>query len=317
MVKKTSTGYVRVEDLRDDINEIEQKMENIGNDNIISHSTIADIEEEINNIDNKIKDTKRENHRKIRIKNLKIFGRLFQGVFPYVVAAGLIFFLQVIIYDVPFVRQDQFRMAKHEQVIDQTGLVSDNITRVLDKEYPMISYATKWEKKDDGKYYRTLKEYNAGKKSTEDFLNMMKDPNVDFGKILDEHSTKYEVKNAKDITEADLKEGETFKIVYRYTDNEDIVLVMQDAWPNILYTGLYLLFSFFASMPVIFWRVEESDYDFKKYLKEIQSSNPTVDISEFIKAFEEKKVKFEVVKHQQVTLTDPIDNKKSFIKIKK
>ena len=327
MVEIKSTGYKRVEDLQEDINNIEKKMENIGNDNIISHSTIDEIEQDINNVSTNINNTKRKNRRKTCIKNIKIFGRIVQAVFPYVLAASIVFGIQVAVYDVPFIRQKQFKIARHDQTINQSGIVDDEITRILDsdKKSPRIFYNTKWEKREDGKYYRSIKEYYVDKYSTEELLAMLNDPAFDFEKAFGDATTKFEVRDEKNITQEEIEASNEFKIVYQFSDDEDVVLIAQDVWPNIWQSFMYILFVSFFELFALAWRNGEFEiqksfnynYDFGKFIANIKKKNKTIDISEVEKLFNEKKIRFEVVKHQQVTLTDPIDNKKSIIKIKK
>lgn len=310
-------GYIRVSDLRNDINNLDKKMDNIGNDNIINHSTVSEIEASINNIENSIKATKRQNFLKTCIKNIKICGRAIQGIGPYVVVASIVFGLQTVIYDVPFFRQDQFKIAQHEQIIDNSGVFDDKVTYVTPDATPVNAahFSTGWEKKTDGKYYRTIKEYSIGEKTIDELKEIVNNPNITFDEVFGKStSTKYEVKTEEEITEKEKQEGKGFKIVYRFTDDEDVILQAQDLGQNIGFSIIYLVFTALCSSLIVLWRMEESDFDFMDHLHRIQRENPTIDLSEVIKLFEEKKIKFERVKHQEVTIEDPITGKKSIIR---
>lgn len=310
-------GYTRVNDLRDDIDHLDKKIDNIGNDNIIKHSTIDEIEEEINSIEKAIKTTKRRNILRTCIKNIKIFGRAMQGVGPYVVVASLVFGLQTAIYDTPFIRQDQFKIAQHEQIIDNEGIFDDKITYVLPETTSTNAayYSTQWEQKADGKYYRTVKEYKINDKTIEELKEIVSNPNCSFDEVFGKStSTKYEVKTESEITEKEKQEGKGFKIIYRYTDDEDVILEAQDIGQNIGLSVVYVGFSILLNMLVVLWRIEESDYDFYQHLDRIQRENRNVDLSEAIKLLKEKKIKFYKVKHQEVTLEDPITGTKSTIR---
>ena len=316
MKKKNYTSYTNSSVLERDINRLSDSIDNIGNNNIINNSKLAEIENDIQKIENRIKITNRKNMGKICIRNIKIFGRALQGIFPYLVCAGIVFTVQSLIGDIPFYPQDVFKIAQHEQVIDNNGPISDNVKYVMPNSKTINSahYSTKWEKKDDGKYYRMIKEYNIGEYTIDELREFVKQPDLDleetFGKNI---SIKYEVKNEDQITKEELEEGTGFKIVYRYTDEEDVVLRAQDIGENIGFSALYLLFTFLLSMIVELWR-EESDFDFSNHVENYMDKYQIVDIKKLEKLFEEKKIKFELVKHQQVSFIDPINNEKILIK---
>ncbi len=320
MADKIYNGYERASLLENEIKNLNESIDNIGNDNIINHSRVADIEGDIKRIENNIKITNRQNIGKTCIRNIKIFGRALQGIFPYLVCAGLVFTGQTLIGDVPFYPQDQFKVAQHEQVIDNSGIVNDNVTYVLPSSELKNSahYSTKWEKKDDGRYYRMIKEYNIGNYTTEELKELIKNPDLDFEETFGKSSSiKYEVKNENQITKEDLEEGTGFKIVYRYTDEEDVVLKAQDVWPNIGYSLLYLLITVLPCLIVVLWRTDESDFDFKDYVDDYCKDYKQVDIKELERLFKEKKIKFDVVRHQQVSLVDPITEEKMLVKTKR
>ena len=111
--------------LRNQINNLE-KDEN--NDN---SSALSKIEDDISAIKKSIEVTDKRNIRNRRIKNLKIFGRALQGVYPYILVTGALLFIHVgVCGDVPFYRQDEFHVAQHEEVIDVNGLIYVNVSYV-------------------------------------------------------------------------------------------------------------------------------------------------------------------------------------------
>ena len=73
-----------------------------------------------------------------------------------------------------------------------------------------------------------------------------------------------------------------------------------------------------ATMPVIFWRMDESDYDFGDHVDRIRKEaiEAKIDIEEIKRLFNEKKIKFELVKRGEITLTDPITGEVQVIKNK-
>ena len=109
---------VLVKDISSSIDALDKKIDDIGNDNIINHSTIKDIEEDIARINKKIKNIDNKNRKRISIKNIKIFGTLIRLVLPYVVVSGLLFGVFAIFGDIPFVRQQQLKIAERKIVME-------------------------------------------------------------------------------------------------------------------------------------------------------------------------------------------------------
>lgn len=289
--------------LRNQINNLE-KDEN--NDN---SSALSKIEDDISAIKKSIEVTDKRNIRNRRIKNLKIFGRALQGVYPYILVTGALLFIHVgVCGDVPFYRQDEFHVAQHEEVIDVNGLIYDNVSYVDPSANVENTayYSSAWEKKEDGKYYRTIKKYNVGKYSIDELKEVVNNPDLKFDDVFGEVTkVEFQVKKEDQITENDLKEGMGFKIVYRYKDDEDIILSAQDIGPNFSYSCLYIFFILISNMLIPLCRVETKSYNFRKHLEEIRRRYPNMDLSEIKRLFEENKIKFERIKHQYVTLEDP------------
>ena len=65
------------------------------------------------------------------------------------------------------------------------------------------------------------------------------------------------------------------------------------------------------------WRDEGSNYDYNRHLNRLKRDYKEVDITELEKLFKEKKIKFDVVRHKDVNLVDPINGEKMLIKTKK
>ena len=306
-------GYDNNNQLKKDVQNLDQLIDNIGNENIINSSKVHEVESAIDKIEGNIKVTKINNKINLGIRNLKIFGRALQGIGPYVIVAGLVFGAFTLFGEVPFYPQKEFKVAQHEQIIDNARTLSDKITYVTTNSKPINSafYSTKWEKKEDGRYYRMIKEYNIGDYTIEELKELIKNPDLDFDTTFGKNtSIKYEVKEEKQITKEDLDQGTGFKIVYRYTDEEDVILGAQDVGPNLLFSLLYLLLTALPELGVIAWRVEDSDFDFMDYVEEYNDDYQPVDIKELEQLFKEKKIKFEKVKRADVTVEDPLTYKK-------
>ena len=304
-------------ELNNQIEELDEIISNMGNDNIINHSSIKEADDMIKLINKNIKAVNRRNRLIAAIRNVKIFGRFLQGGLPYIVVAGLVFTGQTLLGDVPFYPQkSDFKVAQHEQVIDQTGVIGESVSYVAQGNLAgnEIVFTTKWDQKEDGNYYRVTQTYDIGNYTTEELKEMIKNPNLDLNAVFGKSkSNKYEVKKAKDITEEDLDEKDGLKIIYHYSDDLDVILGAQDGFFNVMFSILYILITLVGSMPVLYWRLNESDYDFSEHLKRIKLENDKIDIEEIKKLFAQKKIKFEVAKREQITMEDPITGQKTKI----
>ncbi len=312
-------NYKIVNSLSEDIEKLDEKIANIGNDNIINHSTVKEVEGMMKDINKKIKRTNRINGLITCIRNIKIFGRFLQGGLPYIVVASLVFTGQTLLGDVPFYPQkSEFKVAQHEQIIDANeGVIDEKIEYITEGHGAKneVTYTTKWEKKNDGNYYRVTQTYDIGNYSTEELKEMINNPSFSFDETFGKSkSNKYEYKSEKDITQEDLEAESGFKIIYHYTDDLDVILGAQDTTGNILLSVLYILITVLGSLPVIYWRIEESDYYFTDHLERIKEENPNIDIDEIKRLFKEKKIKFDVVKREQVMMEDPITGQQQIIK---
>ncbi len=308
--------------LLEQINEFDKNIDNIGKDNIINHSSLQEAESSYKLINKNIKKANRFNKFITCVRNIKIFGRFLQGGLPYIVVAGLTFTGQTLLGDVPFYPQkSEFKVAQHEQIINNTGVIDEKVTYITEGtgDKNQVQYTTKWEKKSDGNYYRATQTYEVGNFTAEHLKEMINDPAFNFEETFGRSkSNKYEVKKENELTKEDLEEAAGFKIIYHYTDDLDVILGAQDMGANVGLTFLYLFITFIGTLPVLFWRMEESDYDFSEHLENIKDEaiEAKIDIEEIKRLFNEKKIKFELVKKGEITLTDPITGEVQVIKNK-
>lgn len=308
-----NNDYTIVKKLTDKVEELDKKIDNIGDDNIVGHSTVDDINGLIKDINKDIKKVNRKNRVMTSIKNIRIFGTCIRFFFPFLIAIGLAFGVHnMCTGDIPFYPQDVFKFAHHNENIDKTGIVSDDVVYSNDKSNRGNSaeIITKWEQKPDGRWYRAIKTYNSTDNYTlEQLLEYAKDENLNiekvFGKVDD---VKFEVKNS--LSQEDIEQGDYLKIIYRHNNEEDVMLLPQDLWPNIGYSVLFLFFLFVTEAGAVMWR-GDSNYDPEKSWKKFEEKYKKIDIEELKKLFAAKKIKFERRIHPEVTLEDPITGEKT------
>lgn len=304
------SGYKNISELNEDLNKIDEKIRNIDLYNGVNDLAVEKINEELSVVNEKIRSTNMANKLRPIIKNIKVFGRLIQGVAPYVIVAGLIFGAQSILFDeVPFVRQNQIKTAHHEQIIDNTGIISDSITYDVKPMCPpnYLEYRTNWQKKDDGKYYQTTKKYYGINDYIDEIRELLKDPNANYDELLGRASNiEHKIKTEDEIAKEDLEEENRVELVYHYIDDTDIKLSIQDEDDNSLFSSVYLVVTFLACIPVFSWRMFESKYSFSDYLEEYKELYKKVDIKELKRLFDEEKIKVEKINRQRPSFDTPI-----------
>ena len=309
-----------VEKVLDDICELDKKIGDIGKDNIISHSSLDEASEMVKGIDKEINNIKGINRKRTAIKGVKVFGRLLKEALPYVVVAGILFGGQSLIIDPPFIKQDVLKKAEYEKVIDISGKITKKLSYVEDGEKDnsnLLVYASKWEKKQDGYYYQTLKEYVFVDQDniTKMYLNLAnKEVTNKFDGITQKaKSTKYLKKAPEDLTPEELAKGDTIFLTYHTHNDDDIIIEAQSDAKNSTGTIIYLVLVAVFSIIILGTRAVNG-FPIKKALKNLKEKYPSIDIKDLEKLFNEEKIKVSVIRKQQVNLIDPITGEKQIIK---
>ena len=170
----------------DDIDELDKEISDINGSIVLTSSRQEKIKESIETINQSLINTKKNNRKRTFIRNVKIMGRVAQFVLPYVLVTGLSFGGFKLLGDTPFYREKKFYSANHVVTFDNQGLYNDDASyEQLDHRVDKIYYSSKWEKKIDGKYYRTIKETEYLRYNLDELREMAKDPNFDFKKAFE------------------------------------------------------------------------------------------------------------------------------------
>ena len=314
MEKKNYNGYSSIDEFNKDVDAVEEKMDNIGKENIIKHSVLAEITEDVQNIDGKIKATSKDNRKKKCIRNVKFFGNILKSAAQYVLVAGLLFGFQAGVGDIPFVRQDVMKYARHKVVMFDSGQIKDDFEyqESIDKPTSVAYYIGKWEERN-GKYYRTIKQYVFDGYNLSELKTMVTDPNLSIEKAFGQ-PTKRNPESKTELSEKEKATGDYFEIIYNYSDDENFVLEAQDSWPNIWQSGAYLIFFAFFSAIVFLIKIESNVPSLSKVWNMLKEKYNPVDVDELKRLFEERKIKL-----MKVSLVDgtkemiELDNKERTI----
>jgi hypothetical protein len=314
-------------DLEESINDLDKEIEDISCANINSNNVIDIVNDDIEKINIKIKKIERDNLKKSLIRKIKKAGRFFVRVLPYIITTALSFVISTYaVNDTPFFRQPDKYYAIHEYTIYENE-TTDTISAYIDKpsrsnesSRPKAYYKSAWMLEEDGNYHRVTSEYYINHLTLEQAKKYSEDPNLSLNDIVfnyagDNRKDSKETKSPSEITPEELNETGKFYLVFHYTDDTDFVIQAQPSGSNIVDTVFFLFISsVLACGPLMIRLITDyrEKYDLSMFL--LDKKYKEEDISELKKLLEEKKLKFEVVKHDKVSLIDPITAEKTVIK---
>ena len=187
--------YTKLENLTQDINGLQAKVETIGQTISEDKALEAKIAKDIKRIDGNIRKTNKSNRKKTRIRNLKIFFTRSLLVLPYILVST---FLLSLVYvgtrDLPFSRQYREKGIRHTYTIDTNGEYSDDISYISPRDFSRgtLTYKSSWEKYENT-YRRVIKTYTLENLRLEELLEYVNDQNIqDKLFFMDSANTKYD-----------------------------------------------------------------------------------------------------------------------------
>ena len=251
---------------------------------------LSKLKKEIETLENEIKFSKLANRKIKMIRNLKISARALQLVAPYVVTAGVIAGGFAVFGEIPFYCGEEWKTySDTRSEIDSLG----NIKR--EKKYGSFEdrtnelfYYTKWEKDEDGLYYRTVQEYRVNGKTYDDIIGLFDEEDLKLEDVLGKpKSTVIESKN--NITEEEINEDASLKAIVYNKDKSDYIVKKESVGTNVLLSILYVIASMAASLVVYKVRDDVSSFDFGSCVDDIKIDHPFVDVNELAKKLEIKK----------------------------
>ena len=289
-------NYKLVRDIKRNINDLDEKIENLSTASI-SNNVAESLESDIKTIEGNIEQVKRNNVKNAIIRKVKISLRFIQLILPFVIILGGTTVASYFAGDIPFIPEQEFFYKHHETTFDSLGaendeesFISTNITSVNHTAY----FSTKWEQKADGKYYRTTRKYDFTDYDLAKLKEMIKDPNLNFEEAFGKaNSNTYEAK--AELSEEDSMDSPYIKIIFRYNDDEDIILKAQNMGSNIIYGVIWLVITLFLEFGAYVFRSETSNFNFSDCLEEYAEKYRKEDVEELKKLLEEKKITIEKV----------------------
>ena len=313
------TQYTNPSEIEKDLNDLQGKIDELKDSIDCNQELKKQIDDSINDIGFKIKRTKKNNKKIVRIRKIKGFKALLRATGPYIITASLLFGIQTLIGDVPYYPQKHFQDACYTNVYDNHGREYSEKTYHYDDDEDLFKYiygyyVTPWELKEDGKYYRTTKEYQIDKSLLEDIKKNINNPLFrleDYSGVVTDISHEVE----KKVSEEELNEGSVIKITMRYTNNEDVMLVAQGFGSNFCLTGLHIL------IVGLVWLIQAAIIDsyhddckenntkyftLESALNKLKKEYKELDIEQYINLLEDKKMQLKIMPHREVQ-TQPLE----------
>ena len=299
-----NNDYVLVQKLSDNMDRLNNDIGSIQKSNVITNGAIDNINNSINNIDEDIKKINRINHKRVCIRNIKVFKNILKLIMhPLLAACVALSLSQIFLNDVPFIRQDQVNTMRYEATIDNQGNMSlDNwysntnwLSTPAKKKNTWIYKYDKWEKTDK-EYYRNLDSYVIKENSLEKIKELFDDPSKLEELYANSKVLLYETKD--EITEEELNQENYMKAVLHYEDTDDYYIAPQDEEDNFRDSVSFLILLFgaelFASANIrdmIERRIHcGQDIIFEDYKK--------IDIDDIKRQFSKKRIEFEKTSKQ-------------------
>ena len=236
---------------------------------------IKQFEDDIEHLKYLIDHVDQINHKILLLRRLKMSLVVAQLVAPYVVAAGITFGAFAIFGRTPFIADDKKRELHIQNEIDSLGN-----TRVIeqydsfDEEKGNITYYEKWERGEDGEYFRNIKKYsikNLDEAQINDLISHI--DSIKLEDILGE-ATSIQVEKRNHLEEEDINHNPYIQAVFYSKDTNDYITVKEDVGENIAFTILWLIIIFIAAKSTDAVRQKYSSFDYQKSIYLIKEHNP-------------------------------------------
>ena len=287
--------------LERDLNNLDNKIKNLqeGNNNIIKHSLVEDIENEINNIENGVKATKRKSIKRTCIRNIKLFGNLARAVAPFVLIPCFMFSFLSGTVCMPFSKKDVIHYARHDMVLDSNGVNEDKVEykAFVTGGTGRVTVAGKWMNGKNGNYYRVKQMYLFTKEDdVNKFLELRKKDNITLDDVFGSLQKPLEIETKDELTEEELNSEGYIKISYYYTDEGDSIVIPIETDGTRGCTATFIICTVLAWILALVTRYEKFDYRYFEKNKEIMNKYKNPDMKEVMKQFRVKKKEFAQMK---------------------
>ena len=255
--------------------------------NLEKEKMLTQFKKDIQQLEEDIKNSKTANRKIHALRGLKITLRTLQLIAPYVLTFSLVLGGFSAIGGTPFVQDSQKKKLETKKVLDSLGNIR------YEQQYDefsdakgIITYAGKWQKKDDTFYSREIKTYSAAKLNEESIIKIIEEDNITslediLGKPI---SSKIQTQN--NLTEEEIKEEPFLEAVIYCESDDDFIIVKESTSENILVTVLWFLVTILLEFIPMYIRYEHSNFDYEYLVERIKEKHPLIDEKELVKKLE-------------------------------
>ena len=249
---------------------------------------VSKLSKDIDDLEKRLKHVNIENFKKISIRNIKIFGRVLQMLYPYILAFTIPFTLQSIIFDIPFypenVRQEKCYMME----LDNKGIIDyQSQYDSFSNESNRLYIYSKWEKSNDY-YTRTINLYRLNDFTNDELIELVNKDSLSIVELLGSPvSSITEKKNI--LTEEEIKDDGYIKAKYYYEDKDDYIIIRQSIGENLVCSLLFLFIMGMSEYAVFKYRSDYSSFYFQDRVDDLIERYEKTDVKMLEKKLEVKK----------------------------
>lgn len=250
---------------------------------------LTQMQKEIKNLEFEIKYSKLINLKINVIKNLKISGRALQLIAPYLVTLGIGAGVFKNLGVTPFYRDDIKAYANIMTEFDNIGNIrtEEQYGDFEGKNGKLYCYG-KWEKDDNGEYFRMIQMYSIKKETYETMMELFNQDELKLEDIFGNPDS--QIKETKNnLTKEELEQEPFLKAIVYNKDKDNYVIYKETIRSNITSTLVYLTISFFIGLLIAMVREDCSTFSFSNCVDDIKRKHTTIDIELLTKKLEIKK----------------------------
>ena len=248
---------------------------------------LCQMQQEIKNLEYEIEHAGIKNLKIGAIRNLKITARVFQFISPYILMAGIgACVFKATGFGWPFYPNDKFaRFAYTKTELDNLGNINfESQYEYFDHSENLLTYYSKWEKQENGLFYRTIKKYNIGNITKEEVLKIFDNQNVSLDEIFGAP-----ISNEQEVSDSVEKNQELLQAVI-FEENMDDFIYGQETWvENGLITIVYLIITGFGGLCFYYFKDKHSNVYFWKQISDIKEKYRFIDQNALVKKLEIRK----------------------------
>ena len=291
--------YALVKDLNDSMNRLNNDIGSIQTSNVINNSKLDKIDNSIKDINKDIKKINSINHKRVCIRNLKVFKNILKIIIHPLIALCIALSVSHFMFnDIPFIRQDRVNTMRYETTIDNQGNITTNnkysdtnwfSTSARDKSVWIYKY-DQWRKDGNG-YIRSIDGFVIDDSSIEKIEELFNDPDKLEKLYANSRVGLYETKD--EITEEELQEENYMKAVIHYEDKNDYYIAPQSEEENSRDTAIFLATLFGSGIVATANTLDYIDKKRRRGQGIISEEYEKLDIEDIKKQFSEKRIEFE------------------------